>query len=126
MVGSGVLMVLMGGLARLDTALVGSAPDALIRMNSMHGAVHALGGLLTIAAGLLLRGRALGVAALGYGALFVFGFVSNLVSPDFFGMMPDAPANAGVHAMHATVALLSLAAGYLALGARTARLATSP
>ncbi|MCC6236743.1 MAG: hypothetical protein IT299_04120 [Dehalococcoidia bacterium] len=115
MAGSGVAMVALGILARLDTTVAGTAPDALLRMNAMHGTVHALGGVLTIGAAAALNPRWLAVATFGYGAIFVFAFASNLASPDFFGMMPEAPANLGVHVMHATVAIASLALGALAL-----------
>jgi hypothetical protein len=115
MAGSGIAMLAMGVLANVDTSVVGSASDALIRMNAMHGDVHALGGALTLLAAATLSGRRLGAAALAYGALFAFGFVSNLASPDFFGTMPDAPANLGVHLMHATMTAGSLWAAYVTL-----------
>jgi len=115
MAGSGVAMVALGVLARLDTTLVGAAPDAVLRMNAMHGLAHAVGGLLTLGAAAALRPRWLALATTGYGVVFVGAFVSNLVSPDFFGTMPDAPANLGVHVMHASVAAVSLALGALAL-----------
>jgi len=106
----GIVMVTMGGLAALDTRLVGVSPNAFISMNATHGGVHAIGGLLALAAWMLLIGRLQAYAILGYGTLFVLGFILNVVSPDFFGMMTDAPANVGVHVMHATVATLSLGA----------------
>jgi hypothetical protein len=110
-------MVVMGGLAILNTPLVGMPPSALLSMNPMHGGVHALGGVIAIGIGLFLRGHARAYGVLTYGALFVFGFVANLISPDFFGTMPDAPANAAIHVMHALVALISVGTGYAVLSA---------
>ena len=111
----GLAMIAMGVLAVLDTPLVGMPQHAFMSMNAMHGEVHALGGVLAILVATFLRGSARAYAIFGYGALFVLGFVLNVMSPDFFGMMPDAPANMPVHVMHATVALLSLWAGYMEL-----------
>jgi hypothetical protein len=84
---SGLLMVGMGLLAMKDTSWVGTGPDAVLAVNAMHGAVHAAGGLIALAIGLSLRGRALANATLGYGLL-----------------------------MHLTVAVLSLLSGLLARG----------
>lgn len=122
MAGSGVAMIALAVLARMDTALVGRASDALLRMNAMHGMAHAVGGVLTLAAAAALRSRGLAMATLAYGVIFAIGFALNLASPDFFGTMPDAPANLGVHVMHATVAAVSLVVGVMALqqsGTRT-------
>ena len=108
----GVVMIVMGLLAVGDTSLVGLPQHAFMSMNPMHGLVHAAGGVLAILIALVLRGRARAYGVLAYGALFVLGFVLNVISPDFFGMMPDAPANAPVHLMHAVVAVVSLGVGY--------------
>lgn len=121
MAGSGVAMVALAVLARMDTTVVGTAPNALLRMNAMHGMAHAVGGLLTLGAAVALRPRGLAIATFGYGVIFAVGFALNLASPDFFGMMPDAPANAGVHVMHATVTVVSLVLGALALRQSGAR-----
>lgn len=122
-VGGGVAMIIMGLLAVRDTSLVGLPEHAFMSMNAMHGVVHALGGVLAILIVLALRGSARAYAIFGYGALFVLGFVLNVASPDFFGTMPDAPANTPVHVMHAAVALVSLAAGYGELTSVRARTA---
>lgn len=111
----GVLMIIMGLAAVVNTPLVGLPPHAVMSMNAMHGEVHATGGLMAVLGALILHGRARAYGILGYAALFVVGFVLNVSSPDFFGMMPDAPANLPVHVMHAVVALVSLGAGYVAL-----------
>lgn len=121
----GVLMIVMGLLAVMDTSVVGSSPHALLAMNAMHGEVHALGGLIAIAIGLGLSGRARANATIAYGLVFLVGFVINVMSPDLWGMM-SVPANAGVHAMHLTVALVCLATGYLARSEVTAYRATAP
>jgi len=105
-------MIAMGVLAALDTPLVGRPPDSFMSMNAMHGEIHALGGIFAVLIGLLLQGSVRAYGILAYRSLFVLGFVLNVISPDFFGMMPDAPANAPVHVMHATVALMSLGVGY--------------
>jgi hypothetical protein len=109
----GVLMVIMGGLGLLATHVVGPAPDAILRMNTMHAGAHLLGGLIAIANGLGLTGTARSNATIAYGALFLVAFVVNLASPDLWGMMPDAPANLGIHVMHATVGVLSVVTGIL-------------
>ena len=115
LLGGGAAMVAMGVLAAVDSQLVGLPAHAFMSINAMHGQVHAVGGVIAILICFLLDGIARANAILGYGALFVLGFVLNVLSPDFFRMMPEAPANAPVHVMHATVALLSLGVGYVEL-----------
>ncbi|TAJ16203.1 MAG: hypothetical protein EPO65_13665 [Dehalococcoidia bacterium] len=113
MVVGGGLMVVIGGLALLDSNLVGTRPDAVLTANATHGAVHLAGGLLSIGAGLMLAGRARANAALLYGAIFMMGFFLNLMSADLWGHMSVA-SNKADHVVHFTFALASLAAGYVA------------
>lgn len=113
MVGGGGLMAAMGVLAMLDSNLVGTRPDALLTMTSMHGVVHLVGGLLSIGVGSVLAGRARANATLLYGALYMVGFALTMMSPDLW-RHTSVPANNAVHIMHFTIGLASLAAGYVA------------
>lgn len=125
MVVGGGLMVAMGVLAMLDSNLVGTRPDALLTMTSMHGVVHLIGDLLSIGVGLVLTGRARANATLLYGALYLVGFALTMMSPDLWGHM-SVPANNAVHAMHFAIGLASLAAGYVARYETTTRLYPGP
>lgn len=125
MVGGGGLMVAMGVLAMLDSNLVGTRPDALLTMTSMHGVVHLVGGLLSIGAGLVLGGRTRANATLLYGTLYMVGFALTMMSSDLWGRM-SVPANNAVHIMHFTIGLASLAAGYVARYETSRRLYAGP
>ena len=114
--GVGAVQLVMGLVGAMNTALIGRSGSLLV-MNPMHGLAHTAGGLIAIAIGFALTGRARANATIVYGALFLVGFAVNLASPDLFGMMTDAPANAGIHVMHLTFAGLTLAAGLLARAA---------
>ena len=113
MILSGVAVLIMGGLAYVDSNLVGTRPDAVFAMTPMHGAAHAVAGLATIGIGLALSGRARAAATLLTGVAFMVAFALNMASPDFWGRM-DMPVNNAVHIMHFTMGVLSLAAGFVA------------
>ena len=81
----GVAMIAMGVLAALDSAFVGMPAHAFMSMNAMHGQVHAVGGFIAILSFFLLDGIARANAILGYEALFVLGFVLNILSPTSSG-----------------------------------------
>ena len=59
---------------------------------------------------------------LGFGVLYLIIFVAVLASPTLFGLF-SVPANAAVHVIHITVAVVSLAIGWMARG-RTSALAS--
>ena len=70
----GVLMVIMGGLGLLATHVVGPAPDAILRMNTLHAGAHLLGGLIAIANGLGLTGTARSNATISTSPPTIFSF----------------------------------------------------
>ena len=113
MITSGLAMIIMGGFAYVDSNLVGTRADAVLVMTPMHGAVHALAGLLAVGIGLALSGRLRAGATLLYGIGFMVAFALNMASPDFWGRM-EMPVNNAVHIMHFAVGVISLAAGFVA------------
>jgi hypothetical protein len=114
--GIGAVQLVMGLIGAMNTALIGRNGSLLV-MNRMHGTAHAVAGVIAIAIGFALTGRARATATIAYGVLFLIGFAVNLASPDLWRMMSDAPANMGIHVMHLTFAGLTLAAGLLARAA---------
>lgn len=113
MITSGLAMIIMGGFAYVDSNLVGTRPDAVLAMTPMHGAAHAIAGLVAIGIGFALSGRLRAGATLLYGVAFMVVFALHMASPDLWGRM-DSPVNDAVHIMHFAVGLISLAAGFIA------------
>ncbi|RLT27139.1 MAG: hypothetical protein DWI48_04425 [Chloroflexi bacterium] len=114
LVGTGLLQLVMGILGAMNTSVIGADSTAVLVMNQMHGMAHAGAAVISLLIGFALVGRVKANITLAYGALFLLAFVVNLASPDLFGMMRDAPANAGIHVMHLFFAVGTLAAGFLA------------
>jgi hypothetical protein len=116
----GVVLVAVGVLGFLGTPLVGSASGALVPTDSLHNVVHLGTGLLALAIAFGLSGRTQVDALLGFGVLYVVIFVAVLVSPTLFGLF-SVPANAVIHVIHAAVAVVSLAIGWMARSNQPAR-----
>jgi hypothetical protein len=110
---AGIVLVALGLLGFLDNPLVGKASGALIPTDNTHNIVHLFTGLLALYIAFRLGGQNQVSATIGFGILFVVIFLAVLISPDLFGFF-DVPATAIVHAMNATVAVISFGVGYLA------------
>lgn len=115
---SGIILVAVGLLGFISNPLVGSASGALVATDGVHNVVHIVTGLLALYIGFGLRGENQVNGVIGFGVLYVVIFVACLVSPNLFGIF-SIPVNGVDHLIHAALALVSLAVGYLARGSLT-------
>jgi hypothetical protein len=115
----GIVLIAAGLLGFLNTSVVGSAEDALVRTDNIHNVVHLLTGLIALFIAFGLRGEQQANAVIGFGILYTIMFVAVLVSPTLFGIF-SVPSNAAVHLIHVAVAVVSLAVGFLARGRASA------
>jgi hypothetical protein len=113
----------IAGLALLGAGLIGFLPDnpiasadpgALFRVNALHNIVHLITGALALGIGLGMRGRDLANATIAFGVLYAVVAVLLIVDPTMFGLFSDAPANSLDHVLHAALAVVSIALGYMA------------
>jgi hypothetical protein len=116
---AGIVLLLAGGLGFLNTSLVGTSDNALLRTDTVHNLVHVLTGLLALTVAFGLKGQQLVNGVIGLGVLYVIIFAAVLVSPTLFGLFSVA-ANAPIHVVHAAVAVVSLGVGLMARGGSTA------
>jgi hypothetical protein len=116
---AGIVLIAAGLLGFLNTSIVGSASGALIATDTIHNVVHLVTGLVALYIAFGLKGPQQATAVLGFGVLYVIIFVAVLLSPTLFGIFSVA-ANAPIHVIHAVVAVVSLAVGYMARGSATA------
>lgn len=116
---AGIVLVAAGLLGFLNTSIIGSGTGALIATDNVHNIVHLVTGLLALYIAFGLKGQQQATAVLGFGVLYAVIFVAVLLSPNLFGIF-SVPANASIHVIHAAVAVVSLAVGYMARGGATA------
>jgi hypothetical protein len=88
-------------------------PNALFRVNALHNIIHLATGALALWVGLGTRGNTLANGMIGYGVLYGLVAILLVIDPEFFGLFADAPANAADHVLHAALAIVSLALGYM-------------
>jgi hypothetical protein len=117
---AGIVLVAVGLLGFINNPIVGAADNALVRTNAVHNIVHLATGLLALYIAFGLRGENQANGAIGFGVLYVVIFVALIASPELFGLFADAPARANEHVIHAAIAVVSLAVGYMARGRATA------
>lgn len=110
---AGIVLVLVGLLGFVENPIVGSSPGALIPTDTLHNIVHLGTGLLALYIAFGLRGMDRVNGVIGFGVLYVVIFLAVLVSPTLFGLF-SVPANAVLHLIHAALAFVSLAVGYMA------------
>jgi len=110
---AGIVLVIVGLLGFVNNPLVGSAPGALVATDSVHNLVHIVTGLIALYIAFGLRGLTQANATIGFGVLYVIIFVAVLISPTLFGLF-SVRANTAVHLIHAVLAIVSLAVGYVA------------
>ena len=116
---AGIVLIAAGLLGFLNTQIIGSADNALVRTDTVHNIVHIVTGLIALYIAFGLRGEQQVNGLIGFGILYVIIFVAVLVSPNLFGIF-SVPSNAAVHVIHAAVAVVSLAVGYMARNSSTA------
>ena len=115
---AGAVLVLVGLLGFIDNPLVGDSANALVPTDAVHNIVHLLTGLLALYIAFGLRGENQVNGAIGFGILYAVIFLAVLVSPTLFGLF-QVPANVVLHVIHAALAVVSLAVGYMARGRST-------
>lgn len=107
LIGAGLIGFLSGN------PIASESENALFRVNAVHNVVHLLTGGLALAIGLGTRGMNLANGLIGFGVLYALVTVLLIVDPTFFGLFADAPANAADHVLHAALAIVSIALGYM-------------
>ena len=114
--------MVFAGVALIGAGLIGFVPgnpiaseaeSALFRVNAAHNVVHLVTGALALAIGLGTRGTQLANGLVGFGALYAVVAILLIVDPTLFGIFADAPANAADHVLHAALAIVSIALGYM-------------
>lgn len=118
---AGAVLVLVGVLGFIPNPIVGAA-NSLLTTDTVHNIVHLGTGLLALYIAFGLRGDAQASATLGFGVLYVVILVAVIASPTLFGLF-QTPANGVLHLIHAALAVVSLAVGYMARNSRVARTA---
>lgn len=116
---AGIVLIAAGLLGFLNTSLAGTDANALLRVDSVHNIVHLLTGLVALYIAFGLKGEQQVNGVIGFGILYVIIFVAVLASPTLFGIFSVA-ANLPLHVIHAAVAVVSLAVGYMARGTSSA------
>jgi hypothetical protein len=116
---AGVVLIAAGLLGFLNTSIAGDSPGAILQVDSIHNIVHLLTGLVALYIAFGLRGEQQVNAMIGFGILYVIIFVAVLASPTLFGIF-KVGANTPIHVIHAAVAVVSLAVGYMARGRSSA------
>ena len=112
---AGVVLVAVGLLGFVSNPLVGSASGALVPTDNIHNVVHLVTGLLALYIGFGLKGETQVNGVIGFGILYVVIFLAVVISPTLFGIF-SVSANVVIHLIHAALAVVSLAVGYMARG----------
>ena len=113
---AGVVLIIVGIAGFIpDQKLVGDEEDALLATDGFHNIVHIGTGLLALVIYLGFGGFKLADALIGFGILYVAIFVLVLISNDLFGLF-TVEASPALHVVHALLALVSLALGFLTRG----------
>lgn len=117
--------MVFAGVALIGAGLIGfvpnnpiasSDPSALFRVNALHNIVHLATGALALWIGLGMRGMNLANGLIGFGVLYALVAVLLIVDPTMFGLFSDAPTNAADHVLHAALAIVSIALGWMLRG----------
>ena len=115
--------MIVAGLALIAGGLIGfipgnpiasDSPDALLRVNAIHNVVHIATGALALLIAFGTHGETLANGTIGFGVLYAIVTVLLVVDPTLFGLFADAPTNTADHVLHAVLAIVSIAVGYMA------------
>jgi hypothetical protein len=112
----GAVLVLVGLLGFISNPIVGEPTNGnnpLFVTGMVHNLVHLVTGALALYIGYGLRGINRANGLIGYGILYAVVLVATLVDPDLFGIL-NYPVNAPDHALHAVLAVASIAIGWMA------------
>lgn len=114
----GILLV-VAGLDGFVAALPLAGPDGVLPTNTIHDLVHLATGGLALYVAFGVKGEAQANGTIGFGVLYAAIFVLVILSPTLFGLFGDVPATTSDHVLHAVLAVVSLAVGYLSKGRTT-------
>ncbi|HKG56927.1 MAG TPA: DUF4383 domain-containing protein [Candidatus Limnocylindrales bacterium] len=117
---AGIALLGAGLLGFIDNPIVGRSTNALFATDNIHNIVHILTGAIALYIAFGLNGDARANGTIGFGVLYAVVFLALLVSPTLFGLF-TVPVNAGDHVLHAALAVVSLAVGYMARDRETGR-----
>ena len=115
--------MIVAGLALVGAGLIGFVPgnpiasdnpDALFRVNALHNLVHIATGALALLIAFGTTGETLANGTIAFGVLYAVVAVLLIADPTMFGLFSDAPTNAADHVLHAALAIVSLAVGFMA------------
>lgn len=112
---AGAVLILVGILGFLPNPVVGER-DALATTDGMHNIVHIVTGLVALGIYMTASPASRPGALIGFGILYAVIFLAVLISPNLFGLFA-VPANATLHAIHFSLAVVSLWLGYSARNA---------
>lgn len=114
--------MIFAGVALVGAGLIGFVPgnpiasedpNALFRVNAIHNVIHLATGALALWIGYGMRGQALANGLISFGALYAVVALLLIVDPTLFGLFSDAPANVADHVLHAALAVVSIALGWM-------------
>lgn len=114
MILAGASLVVAGILGFIPgNPIASSDPNALFRVNALHNIIHLATGAAAIWLGYSTRGLTLANGMIAYGVLYAAVLVLLIVDPTLFGLFSDAPANVLDHVLHAGLAVVSIALGWM-------------
>ena len=114
MVFAGASLIVAGLLGFVAGNPIASAdPNAIFRVNALHNVIHLATGALALWIGLGTRGATLATGLIGFGVLYAIVAVLLVVDPTLFGLFRDVPSSAGDHVLHAGLAVVSIALGWM-------------
>jgi hypothetical protein len=112
---AGIVLVVVGVLGFISNPIVGSSANAILPTDTLHNIVHIVTGALALYIAFALSGDSQANATIGFGLLYVVIFIAVFASPTLFGLF-SIPANGALHVIHAALAAVSLAIGYMGRG----------
>ena len=116
----GVVLVLVGLLGFISNPIAGDATaNPVFVTGAVHNLVHLLTGALALFIAFGLSGEQQANGVIGLGILYALIFVLTILSTNLFGILQYDVSGAD-HILHAGLAVVSLAIGYLARGGTTA------
>jgi hypothetical protein len=115
----GVVLIVVGLIGFIPNPIA-YAENAIFPVNAIHNIVHLLTGAAALGIAFGISGREQqGNALIAFGVVYALVLVLTLVDPELFGLFADAPANVADHALHAVLAIASIAVGYMARSERS-------
>jgi hypothetical protein len=97
-----------------DNPIASSSPDAIFRVNAVHNVIHLLTGAKGLANAYGTPATTLGNATIAFGVVYGLVGILLVIDPTMFGLLQDAPANMADFVLHAALAVVSVALGYMA------------